>query len=57
VPPSDEAVTLADGEFKVPSKAHTVPRPPEKKCQHDKKSFGDDGKFICLLCNEVLGVV
>lgn len=48
---------LADGEFKVESRAHMIKRPPSPECNHDKKSFGDDGRFICLLCDEVLGTV
>lgn len=51
----EDLFQLADGEFRVPSQAHTVPRAAEPECHHDKKSFGDDGKFICLSCNEVLG--
>ncbi len=54
---SETAQQLAEGEFKVKSRAHLIERLPPPKCNHDKKSFGDDGKFICLLCDEILGAV
>lgn len=54
---SVDAKQIGDGEFKVASRAHTIPRQLPPKCTHDKKSFGDDGKFICLVCQEVLGSV
>lgn len=54
---SETAQQLSDGEFKVKSVAHMIQQPPSPKCNHDKKSFGDDGRFICLLCDEVLGAV
>ena len=54
---SQKAKQLSEGEFKVKSRAHMIKRPKYPKCTHDKKSFGDNGKFICLLCQEILGAV
>jgi len=47
---------LSDGEFKVPSQAHTIPRE-KSSCNHDRKSFADNGEVICLECSELLGNV
>jgi len=47
---------LCEGEFKVPSQAHIVPRE-KPNCKHDRKSFADNGELICLECSELLGKV
>jgi len=46
---------IAEGEYRVPSRAHLI-KHKESECSHDKKTFIGDGKFMCKECKEVLSV-
>ncbi len=47
------AIKSEDGEFKVPSLAHTIKHEVVRKCTHDRTRMSEDGNsFNCLDCGE-----